>query len=367
MDWHDCKFLESTENLKPLVKARFGREPNSAIAREITACLQQGRLFFEAAASSPLEIRPLQLFYGTVGFAKALITASRNRPLCSLKATHGLKDISHDVGRIERLRVKVQEGGTFQEFNDVVARINRIDGSYIHDGRIEMPCAPSTQIQWMELSLRDILSRIYSLRKRYRSTFGEDSNTDQAYISIDPDKNFSIIFVPDVNPPDLICLKEVVESLRQKYPFLKRLRLYEANLNPREVPELTFINLPAVDEFHEKNFYVSFDNQYRANLESTRQRLPLTESVAPFSGGFSHQSHIIKDVAGQYLSEFCYRYLGLFLLSSLVRYRPEMWMHVISGSVSAQAPADDKALSLIEQFLESSTDIPEMVVQVLNS
>jgi len=35
VDWHRCRFLESAENLKPLVKKRFGREPSSSIAREI--------------------------------------------------------------------------------------------------------------------------------------------------------------------------------------------------------------------------------------------------------------------------------------------------------------------------------------------
>jgi hypothetical protein len=55
------KFLESTDNVRPLIKKLTGREPSAAIARDITACLQQGRLFYEAAADAPLEIRPLQL------------------------------------------------------------------------------------------------------------------------------------------------------------------------------------------------------------------------------------------------------------------------------------------------------------------
>jgi hypothetical protein len=44
IDWHKCRFLESSENLKPLVKMRFGREPSSSLAREISAGLLQGRL-----------------------------------------------------------------------------------------------------------------------------------------------------------------------------------------------------------------------------------------------------------------------------------------------------------------------------------
>ena len=64
--WRKMAFLESVTNLKPLIKENLGREPSTHVAREVASCLQQGRLFFEAARSAPLEIRPLQLFYGMV-------------------------------------------------------------------------------------------------------------------------------------------------------------------------------------------------------------------------------------------------------------------------------------------------------------
>ncbi len=101
---HELRFLESVDNLKSRVKLRFGREPSTTIAREIIACLLQGRLFYEAAEASPLEIRPLQLFYGTIGFAKALIVASRCKSLSTLCRGHGLKDVSGEGCRIADLR-----------------------------------------------------------------------------------------------------------------------------------------------------------------------------------------------------------------------------------------------------------------------
>ena len=133
-DWHKCRFLESSENLKPLVHARVGRTPSTSIAREIAACLQQGRQFYEAATSSPLEIRPLQLFYGMVGFAKALVVARRLSSLSTLRHAHGLSDISAANCRIAELRVKIGEAGTFQEFNDVVADLTRLCYYYIGPG-----------------------------------------------------------------------------------------------------------------------------------------------------------------------------------------------------------------------------------------
>lgn len=171
----DCKFLESGENLKPLVSQRFGREPSSTITREIVACLQQGRLFYEAAASSPLEIRPLQQFYGMVGFSKAMIVASQLRSLSTLRPAHGLKDVSEGNSRIADLRLRVEDAGTFQEFNDVVAPLTRL--CYVDNATrwraIPLPTAGSDQLRGEELSLRDILSRIPGLESLYQMTFDE--------------------------------------------------------------------------------------------------------------------------------------------------------------------------------------------------
>ncbi len=122
----EVRFLESMDNLKPRVKLRFGREPSTGVAREIVGCLLQGRLFYEAAANSPLEIRPLQMFYGMVGFAKALIVASRCMSLSTLRGAHGLKDVSDGGCRIADLRVRITDAGTFHEFNDVVAAWTRL-------------------------------------------------------------------------------------------------------------------------------------------------------------------------------------------------------------------------------------------------
>jgi len=71
LSWHRIRFLESVTHLKALLRARSGRTPLTSVAHEISACLQQGRLFYEAAADAPLEIRPLLLYYGFVAFAKA--------------------------------------------------------------------------------------------------------------------------------------------------------------------------------------------------------------------------------------------------------------------------------------------------------
>lgn len=67
------------------------------------------------------------------------------------------------------------------------------------------------------------------------------------------------------------------------------------------------------------------------------------------------------------LSEYALQFLGAFLLSSLVRYRPQIWQNAISRSVTAQSPADDGSLSLIEYCLDDVlSGFPEMVVRVMD-
>jgi hypothetical protein len=373
-DWHKCRFLESGENLKPLVKRRFGREPSTSHAREIAACLQQGRLFYEAAASSPLEIRPLQMFYGMVGFSKALAMAQRAVSLSALRRSHGLVDISQDNSRIAELRLRIGTGGTFQDFNDVVADLTRvcyIDGS-TRPRAIYLPSAKSDQLCGIELSLREILGHIPYLESLYQLTFGEEAQTGFVFFEADiqDDKAFWVR-IDDCEPfSDLESLKRIVTRWRARFPFLTAWRLNDAeHAWGKSIIRFRNICNADVEEFSEKYF----DAQDRT-FEASAQAGMEGESFAPEEGlsGVASRypkggDYAFSPVRGCFLSEFSFQYLALFLLSSLVRYRPHTWIHAISRSVMPEAPADDQALSLIERFLDlNSGAIPAMVVVVLN-
>jgi hypothetical protein len=373
-DWHRCKFLESGENLKPLVKKRFGREPSSSLAREIVACLQQGRLFYEAAASSPLEIRPMLQFYGMVGFSKALVVASRNCSLSTLRPAHGLKDISAGNSRIADLRLRIETAGTFQEFNDVVAALARI--SYFDNTTrrraIYLPSASSTELTDIELSLKEILSRVPGLESLFRMTFGEDPQAE--VISLETAYQNEVDFRISIYDPQLLAdresLKEIVGRWRSRFPFLKIWRLTSAQ-QAWGYSTVYFRNMhnSNIDEFSEE--YLTFESgsfQERPVSGDQNELFPLEEGLHSVAGAFTGSfPYAISPVTNLYLSEFSIQYLGLFLLSSLVRYRPQTWTHAISRSVTAEEPADDRALSLIGRFLDINTNvIPEMVVKILN-
>src|SRR5205823_5134208 len=128
-----------------------------------------------------LEIRPLLMFYGIVGFSKALVLIRHQNPLSTLRQGHGVKDVSSANSRIAEIRVKIDGNGTFQDFNDVVAeetRLRYIDNTTKHRA-IPLPSTRSDRLGGLELTLREILSRIPGLETLYRMTFGEQPNTDK--------------------------------------------------------------------------------------------------------------------------------------------------------------------------------------------
>jgi len=371
MDWHKCRFLESCENLKPLVKRRFGREPSTSIAREIVSCLQQGRFFYEAAESSPLEIRPLQLFYGMMGFSKALILARHTRGLETLQHSHGVRDISQQNSRIEDLRVQIDSSGTFQAVNDVVAPLTKVSLAGLFQDRFtqSLPSATSAQIEGIELSLRDTLSRIPDLESLYRMTFHQEAAVTPLHFSADLNHphHWRLYVTNHSKYDDCESLKEIVSIWRDRFPFLKRWALEGAQNREGEC-DLVFTNLdPAdVDEFAE-TYSICDAVQFEA-INRTLNYFSPERSLSPGAGYLFGGNSAVEPIGGTlHLSEYSLHYLALFLLSSLVRYRPHIWTSAVTSSPLPNQAADDRALSLIEKFLDVNREfVPSFVVAILN-
>jgi len=85
------------------------------------------------------------------------------------------------------------------------------------------------------------------------------------------------------------------------------------------------------------------------------------------AGGWGNPTYAIVPVQGKDVSEFSLHFLGMFLLSSLVRYRPHTWVNALSRSIIEGHPADDTVLALIEKFLDlNALDIPSFVIKAMN-
>jgi len=102
VDYKEIKFLESTSRLRDVLSKNAGRDLSLEWANQISVCLEQGRLFFETAQHASWEIKPLLVYYGMVGFAKAIYLARNFAKLENLPPRHGLTDEGRNISRSER-------------------------------------------------------------------------------------------------------------------------------------------------------------------------------------------------------------------------------------------------------------------------
>jgi YaaC-like Protein len=352
-DWNKIKFLESTTNLKAILKKTTGRSPSTEIARDIAACLQQGRLFFEIAASAPLQVQPLQIYYGIVGFAKAIILARNVQSIATIAQSHGLSDISNQTAKVEELSLQFQRRGVFQQFNDVVAPLGRI--SFYQDSMLRFEPKPfdmAAALSRTSCSLREILARVPGLQALYQRTFNEDGACRS--VSFFHSNNSVQLRIDDTHlftSKDDLRLR--VGKWRRDFPWLDDWCFAEA-AHAWDNTVLLFYNRekPALGEFSEQ--ILRETNEGFAAQNPGGGFIPFASILPALAGGLTNDHPTaIKPLNGSMLSEFALQFCGAFLLSSLVRYRPQVWQHALSHSVIENIPVDDRALSLIELFLRT--------------
>ncbi len=366
-DWNNIRFIESTTNLKATIKRSTGKTPSTEIARDIAACLQQGRLFFEIASSAPLQVQPLQIHYGVVGFAKAIILARQVQSIATIAQSHGLSDVSADGSNVEEMTQRFHRRGAFTQFNDVVAALGRLN---YYDSSMPRsqpkPFDAAAQLGDTTCSLRDILSRIPNLQNLYQRTFAEDAAClSMSFFHRDDDVELRI------DDPHLFTDKDdlrlLVERLRQRFPFLGQWCLCEAERAWNNTI-LLFHNVerPADGEFS-GTFLVVDQNGFTAPSRS-RVHIPFSSILPALAGGITNDHPTaIQPLNGVSLSEFALQFCGAFLLSSVVRYRSQVWQHALSHSVLERRAADDRALSIIEAFsAKVLSDFPRLVEASIN-
>ncbi|MGY3610813.1 MULTISPECIES: YaaC family protein [unclassified Bradyrhizobium] len=350
-DWNDIRFLESTTNLKTIIKKSTGKTPSTEVARDIAACLQQGRLFFEIASSAPLQVQPLQIYYGMVGFAKAIVLARNIQSISTIAQSHGLSGVAQPTSKVEDLTLKFHQKGLFAQFNDVVASLGRPNYFDNSMPRSEpKPFDSAAALGGTTCSFKDILGRIPSLQRLYQRTFSEDAACWS--ISFYHRGNDVELRIDD---PHLIAdrndLRLVIDKWRQKFPFLRQWCLCEAGHACDNTVLLSHnVDKPSNGEFSDK-FLIETESGFSAAPYPSQVRIPFSSILPALAGGITNDHPTaIQPLNGVNLSEFALQFCGAFLLSSLVRYRPQVWQHALSHSAFERRAADDRALSIIEAF-----------------
>lgn len=377
IDYNKLKFLESSSNIKLLVKEVVGREPSSKLASEISVCLQQGRMFFETATDSPTEIKPLQIFYGMIGFAKALTLARTLKNIETLTQSHGLKDITSPNSFLEDIQLKIQSKGTFQDFNNVISQFDRVHyfDKYSMPKWHFIPTSKSNNLCDKTITLKEIMARLLALNDLYKDTFQESPKNVMVDIQHwEEDNGYTELRIDDPEIfSDRHTMIEIVNKWREKFPFINNWCFCQAT-KAWGNSILIFCNIDksTINEFDEANL-AEEDGCFSVNRNFRRDnsltRIDFRTILPPLFGGLRGGSgSVAEPYDGEYISEYSLYYLGMFLLSSLVRYRPQVWAHSLSRSVTTEKCADDRALAIIEEFMNSAiVEYPNMVYRVLKT
>ena len=369
IDDGELRFLESAENVRRTIADTQGLDANAEIAKSVAVSIQQGRMFFQSAAIAGLEIRPLLLFYGMLAFARAVVCCRTVRALSTLSKSHGLKDTSPESARVDALEATLDARGTFYEFNDVVREQEGM--TYFEHAMTRwhlLPTASSDQLAGAKITLKECLSYTPKLGKLYRATFHEEAKllsfthtglegaTDLSYLRIDIPELFD----------DADSLRKIVEGLRAKYPMLGRWQFSSAD-KAWDNTVLMFQNtVPIANEF--ENLQPTDGARRLSSGHQAETPVDFRSLMEPICGDLSQSSPcLMTKMNGHSLSDISFQYIAMFLLSSLVRYRPQTWVHSVSRLGNSERPADDQSLALIERFMDlAQTSFPQLVVRLIS-
>jgi hypothetical protein len=261
--------------------------------------------------------------------------------------------------------------GTFHHFNDVVAGKNKL--RFIEPGanpkQVEMPCARSDALERLTVNLKCLLSRIPGLEHLYEETFQEGANCAQFYLnSISHDSWYLAVSDSDI-PKTRDELRAIVNRWRDRYPFLKLWRIAHVEFAWGKT-NLQFSNSSPEGDDMDNRYFLADNIAFSAHPDDlARTRFDdFPAHMSPCSAGLSDSfQYLASPINDHYVSDYSLQYIALFILSSLVRYRPQTWMHSLSRSAMGERRADDAPLALIEKLMSINlSTMPVLVDQIVN-
>lgn len=163
-------------------------------------------------------------------------------------------------------------------------------------------------------------------------------------------------------------LHRLVQAWRAKFPFLDDWCFTQGS-RAWDQSVLTFNNWekPTDGDFSQE-YLVQRGDDFGPHRKTKPNLRPFETLLPALAGGITvDHAKAIQPLNGVLLSEFALHFCAAFILSSLVRYRPQIWQHALSHSAFENRPTDDRALSLIEKFLEITLiEFPKLVEKTID-
>jgi hypothetical protein len=370
MSWQDYKFLESASNVRTFLTKALDREPNTSVATEIATCLRQGRMFFEAAKDAPLDIRPLLVQYGVIAMGKALASARTLTAMNTFTQSHGLSDTSPYNASLEGLSLAVGGSGSFHEFNNAARLLDvfRHYGPKNEQRRVFLEYAASSHFVGKAFTFHDLFSRLPNQQTLYLDTFSRAGNCLDTHIYSESDGTAPLtVTIREKSEVDLQRVQTIVAKLRSEFPFLQHWALHEIEANYGEL-KLKFLNLDRASAPDATRVHVGPRNFFEEEIPplpctpTPLDKMPLPIQGSLFDGG--NGIGAIQALHGINCSLYAVIYMATFMLGSLVRYRPQTWIHALTSKITNDRALDDHSVALVEAFLDDVlSKFPVIIMQ----
>lgn len=141
MHWNNFLYLSSADTSREFLLSSYhklGFTDAQAKSYEnsysLIYYLEQGKSFFEQSKKSPINIKPILLFYGMVFLIKAsILTVDPNYPESSAVLAHGVSTRKRKKQNYQYMEdeVKLQKNGLFPHFSDKMFHMKHLEGTKI--------------------------------------------------------------------------------------------------------------------------------------------------------------------------------------------------------------------------------------------
>ena len=309
--WHHLRYLQSTSNVASLLSGKItsNREPifsgSNDIPRrshEIASCIRQADEYYKAAENVGLSTHPLLQFYGATSLAKAVILF--NMPSISLLDLkyHGLHT-RHKKVKDPALHQSIEsytENALMWNIEDEFAIMN--------DGVFPNLCESIGDVKpekGVIIKFKEIIRILPDLSGLFRRHYGEPSHCFRTYT------------LPPLRKDNSGKFEVIFDSREDKQNILK------------VFPELE-------SDFEE------FENNHRTGFRS-RKELEKFPDFGIIEEGTLAGNYLVRPIPCGIHKSFSVIFLGLFILSTVVRYKPSFWVQAIAGENSG-------SVSIVETF-----------------
>ena len=303
-------FFESGDNLKRHLTDCAGFTASATQLREISSCLRQGRQLLRIARNAEMMSLPLVAYYAMASLAKALLLSFGDpKHLANLRPSHGLKVPGDMSGDLQDLKVQVEgENTLFQRFARTLLEASGFPV------RLRNPAAPvwlsypSVQtINFLSLSatLKELLSRVIGIEDIFLQTFQERPKVVQASYSAACWEGRLLQVSLSLQGEGL----DETDYLLGLNPVLRRWRRREQGGT-----QVVLENLPP-------------DLEPRPTTQDAQAAhlIPFHQMAVPLARKPDGSFALIGSLGEQSLPEAVIMYMAAFLLSSVSRYRQDIW------------------------------------------